>query len=163
MSQRLDGDLYLSGRFVPGHMSYPANELDDAAVAAGADIKADKLEHQHQKSYSQANSAAADETRVLHVVHGATGVIDEFEAGNIVKAIGDATCTVDLRKNGTTVLDSPITLNSSSANYTPQAGTITVPALVAGDVLTVVIDGTIGTGTLPTGVYCSLKLQEKAD
>ena len=38
-----------------------------------------------------------------------TGVTLAFKAGSIAKAVGDSTVTVDLKKNGTTVLSAPIT------------------------------------------------------
>ncbi len=161
MSLRIDGDVYATGRISAPYITYPANQIQNAAVASDAAIAASKLQHQHQPAYAQPNAAAVDETRVLHVI-GAIGTVVGFKAGSIAKAVGNAVCTVDLKKNGTTILSSPITLDSSSANYTPQSATIAAANVVSGDVLTVVVDGTIGTGTLPTGVYCSVTLREDA-
>ena len=160
---RIEGDLIVTGTLVPTVLNIPSATVLNATVQAAAGIAASKLEHQYEKAYSQPNTAATDETRVVHVVHGATGEILEFEAGSIAKAVGDATCTVDLQKNGVSVLSAVITLDSGNTNYVPESGTISSADVVAGDVLSIVIDGTIGTGTLPTGVFCSVKLREDAD
>lgn len=161
MANRIEGDFHVNGNFSAKTMTLPDGNVTNAKVASGADLGAEKMEHLHVLTGAQPNTAAADETRAVHVVHGATGTILAFEAGSIAIAVGDATCTVDLKKNGTTVLTAPITLDSSSANRVAQAGTLSVTSLVDGDLLEVVVDGTIGTGTLPTGVYWSVKLKEK--
>lgn len=144
-----------------GTMTLPANSVNDTSVRADAAIDAGKLDHRHRPTYAQPNTAAADETKAIHVAK-ATGVLNSFQAGSIVKAVGDATCTVDLKKNGVSVLSAVITLNSSNTNRVSVAGTITTSDYVAGDLFEVVIDGTIGTGTLPTGVYCCPEFEEAA-
>lgn len=163
MTVRIEGDVIITGTLVPAALNIPSATVLNASVQAAAGISASKLEHQHQKSYGQANAAASDETRVIHVVHGATGEILEFEAGSIAKAVGDSTVTVDLQVNGVSVLSAVITLDNANTNYVAEAGTISSADLADGDVLTIVIDATVGTGTLPTGVFCSVKLREDAD
>lgn len=157
---RIPSDLIVDGYLtVSGGLSVPAGAIGNTQVAGSAAIDASKLGHSPRKSYAQPNTAATTETRVIHVAHGA-GTILEFKAGNIVKAVGDSTVTVDLRINGTTALSSPISLSSASANYTPTSGTLSDTSYVDSDVLTVVITATVGTGTLPTGVYCTLNVDE---
>lgn len=164
MASQIYGDQNFKGNVTLSSVTLPDGCVDDDAVAAGASIAADKLRHQYLPTYAQANTAAVDETRVIHVVHGTTGEVTAFVAGSIAKAVGDATCTVDLKKNGTTVLTAPITLDSGNTNRVAEAGTISgTVTLAVGDVLEVVIDGTIGTGTLPTGVFCSATVVEDAD
>jgi hypothetical protein len=154
-------DIFVNGTFTARVLRL-VNGVTDTEVAPAAGIQASKLQHEHRTDYGQPNAAATSEARVVHVVQGATGKVKAFAAGAIVKAVGDSTVTVDLRKNGTTVLSSAVTLNASGANYTPVAGTVSVTTLAAGDVLTVVITISAGTGTLPTGVYASLDLVEDA-
>jgi len=151
MAHRIEGSMQVTGRLTPQFLDVPAETITNAMVSSSAAITAAKLQHQHQVCHGQPNTAAADETRVLHVVRGAIGEALSFVAGSIAKAIDNAICTVDLKKNGASILSSVITLDSANTNR------------VAGDVLEVVIDGTIGTGTLPTGVFCSLTLREAAD
>ncbi|HYE20964.1 MAG TPA: hypothetical protein VEA69_21135 [Tepidisphaeraceae bacterium] len=159
---RFDQDVHVNGTLSAKALDIPASTIVDADVSSSADIGQGKLEHQHSKHYSQANAAASDETRMIHVVYGASGTLLDFRAGSIAKAVGDSTVTVDLKKNGTTVLSAVITLDSGNTNRVAEAGTLNVTSLTNGDVLEVVIDATIGTGTLPTGVFCELRLKEKA-
>lgn len=159
---RIEGDVYVTGALGAKTLSPPAGSIANAAVAALAGIDATKLEHQHRIGWSQANVTAAAETRVVYVCYGTTGTILAFVAGSIAKAVGDSTVTVDLRKNGTTVLSAVITLDNANTNRVAEAGTISVPGLVAGDVLEVVVAVTAGTGTLPTGLFAAVTLEEDA-
>jgi hypothetical protein len=67
--------------------------------------------------------------------------------------------TVDLRKNGTTVLSAVITLNNANTARVAVAGALSVTTLVAGDVLEVVT-ATAGGGTLATGVFAIVTVNE---
>lgn len=157
---RFEGDVHVAGAFSCKTFAPPAGSVTSASIKTDAGVESTKLQHRFQPTCAQPNTAAADETRVAHVVYGATGSIVAFSAGSIAKAVGDATCTVDLKVNGTSVLSAPITLDNANTNRVAEAGTVTTPALVAGDVVEVVIDGTIGTGTLPTGVFACVTLTE---
>lgn len=165
MTSRIEGNVHIDGALTARSMNIPSGTIRDEDVAGDADIGAAKQEHQFQLTYGQPNTAATTETRVVHVVQGTAGEIRAFEAGSIAAAVGDSTVTVDLRKNGATVLTAVITLDSGNAARVTEAGTID-PAqdtLADGDVLEVVLTATAGTGTLPTGVFCSVKLREDAD
>jgi len=159
---RLDEGLYVGGNLSAATMTIPAGTVTNAAVSASAGIVATKTVPQHVITYGQANTAAADETRVIHAAYGA-GTVIAVHAGSIGIAVGDATCTVDVKKDGTTILSAVITLDTGNTVYTPKAGTVSVSSYAATDVFTVVIDGTIGTGTLPTGVYVRLIVREAAE
>jgi hypothetical protein len=91
---------------------------------------------------------------------GATATVIKFLAGCIVIPIGAATVTVDLRKNGSTILTGVITLNSSSISRIAQAATILTTSAVVGDWFDVVVTATASTGTLPTGVFWQLEIDE---
>ncbi len=144
-------------------LAIPSLTIVDAMVNGAADIAASKLEHQHQISYAQESATdVADEARVLHAVYGTTGSVLAFECGVVVAAAGAATVDVDLLKNGVSILTAAIEINNATVIYTPKAGTIDTAAVVDGDVLEVSIDETIGGGTRPKGVWCSLILTEKA-
>ena len=142
-------------------VNLPSVCVGNAQVKLAAGIEATKLEHQHRPTYAQESAAtAADETRVVHVVKGATGSLQAFSAGCVVANIGDSAITVDLHKNGVTVLTAPISLSSTDSAYDVVAGVLASDAVVVGDVLEVVVDATVGTGTLGTGVFASLDLHE---
>jgi hypothetical protein len=159
--QTINGDVLVRGALqVTSTLTMGDGSISDAQISPTAAIAVTKLQHIHRKSYAQPNTASTTETRAIHVVHGATGTISGFKAGSIAKAVGDSTVTLDLKKNGTTCLSSVITLNSSNTNRVSVPGTLSVTSLATGDLLEVVITATAGTGTLPTGVYCSLDLVE---
>jgi len=142
-----------------------AGFLKKEHVEASAGIEASKLEHQHRATYAQesATTAAAAEDRVVHVVKGTTGTLKTFSAGCVVANIGDSTIDVDLHKNGVSILTAAIEIDSGDAAYAIVAGIINTAAVVADDVLEVVVTVTAGTGTLGKGVFASLDLWEDVD
>lgn len=157
----IEGDLRVRGAFVADMITLPANAVGDDQVNGTDPITADKLIHQYSPGWSQPNTTATAETRVIHVAKG-PGTIEAFRAGSIAKNTGDSTVTVDLRKNGTTVLSSVITLDNANTNRVVEAGTLSgSPTVVAGDVLEVVIAISAGTGTLATGVFCQAVVREE--
>lgn len=159
----IDGDLLVRGSLVvTGTVSLPDGTVTNAKVSASADIDASKLEHQYSKVIGCAKVGvdAASEAYVAHVVYGATGTILAFKAGAVTVAGATTSLTVDLKKNGTTVLSAVITLNNGQSNYQLVSGTVTTPTLAAGDVLTVhfALSGT----NEPQGAFAHLVLREDA-
>jgi len=164
MTSRIQGDLHVTGRISSQFLSAPDQSIDDAAVAADAEILAEKLEHQHRQVYEQESATtAAAETRVVHVVRGTTGAVERFEAGSVAACTGDATITVDLLKNGVSILDAAIVLDNANTARVTEAATIATPGLVAGDVLEVAVTVNAGTGALGSGVFAALTVHEEAD
>jgi hypothetical protein len=156
------GDFMVTGRLIAGSFTPPSDSVSDASVVAAAGVQASKLEHQYEPVFSQEGGTnAAAEVRVVHVVKGATADLVSFHAGSVVAATSTGTCTVDLKKNGTTCLSAPITLDSSNTAYTVEAGTLSVLTAAAGDVLTVTVAGVSGTN-LPQGVFARLVIREDA-
>lgn len=159
---RIENDLHVSGALTCKSFTPPAGSMDDQAIKAGAKVQASKLQHQHRLNYAQPNVAAVAETKAVYVCYGAAGTIKDFRAGSIVKCTGNATITVDLKKNGTTVLQAPITLDSTNQDRVAEAGTVTTSALAAGDLLEVVVTASAGTGALGTGLFAVLTVEEDA-
>ena len=155
----IDDDWHVNGHLSGNTMSVANGSVSNASVAATASIASSKLNHVFRAPYAQPNTAGTSETRVVHVCRGA-GTLLSFVAGSIAAATGDATVTLDLRKNGTTVLSAVITLDSGNSNRVVEAATLVDTTLAAGDVLEVVTVATIGTGTLPTGVFAAANLTE---
>jgi hypothetical protein len=121
------------------------------------------LQQQFVEIYAQTSTAsAANDQQVMHVVNGATGVIQSFGAGNVVAATSTGAITVDLLKNGTTILTATYTLNSTSTAYTLVAPAgFTSTAVVVGDVLEIKLSGTTaGGGAKPIGVFARLVIRE---
>lgn len=143
-------------------VTLPANALGDSQITAASPLGVTKVRRRFNKGYAQVKgSAAADETgRVIHVAYGASGTVVAVRAGVLVAAVGDSTVTVDVKKNGTTILSGVITIDNGNAAYAEESGTVSVPALASGDVIEVVIDATVGTGTLPQGLYVDVVIDE---
>ena len=142
----------------------------DETVGAGANVAASKVQHKHRKTFSQSGTVVAAMSPI-HVVtattlmvagQAATANAIAFRAGVIAPCTGNATITVDLQKNGVSLLTAPITLNSASVARTSYAGTITAGSLVAGDWLDVVATVSAGTGALGSGLLVQLEVDETA-
>jgi len=165
MGQRIEGPLVIAGRVTPEALDVPDGSVDNDGVKSAAGIAASKLEHQHQPCYSQeSDTTAADEDCVLHVVYGTTGKVTAFSAGCVVANIGDSQVSVDLHKNGSSMLTAAIVIDSGDAAYAVVDGTVD-PAkedVVVDDVLEVVVSAVPGTGTLGKGVFAQAVIEEDA-
>ena len=158
---RVPSDLHVEGQITGESMVVPANAVTDSSVSSVAAIQATKVVHQQLRSYAQPNTTATTETKTIHVARG-SGNVTEFYAGSIAINAGAATITVDLKKNGVSILSSVITLNSSNTARVAVAGTISSASYVAGDWFEVVATATAGGGTLGTGVFAQMTAQEAA-
>src|SRR6476646_2358954 len=108
------GDVQIQGTLYAVGFTPPALSISDAQIAAAAAIAASKVIHQHRAFYAQGSgTTAAAATQVIYVGYGTTAAAIDFKAGAIVANIGAATCTVDLKKNGSSILGAVITLNNT--------------------------------------------------
>ncbi len=156
----IDGDYTVRGTLRCEAIAMPQNAIDNSdQIKAGTNISADKLEQRFFPAWSQPNSAATSETRTLFVARR-SGTVNEVIAGSIAKATGDAVVTLDVKKNGTTILNAVITLDNANTNRIVELGSITSSAFVAGDWFEVVITATANTGTLPTGVFLQMECDQ---
>lgn len=162
MLSRIYGDLLVEGSLVASQLAVPMGAISDIQVAPAAGIQATKLEHQHRLMYAQQNSAATAETRVVYVCYGASGSVVDFRAGCISVCTGNATITLDLLRNGSSILASPLVLNSSDTNRVAKQGVVSSSTLAAGNVLELVVTVSAGTGTLGTGLFAALTVHESA-
>ena len=160
------GDLYVNGQLSAKTLILsPACVLDanvSVYTGAGNAIQASKLQQQWQKEYGQpvANSAIT-EAKVIHVTRGQTYTLIEFQVWASMAATGNDTCVFDLKKNGTSVLNSTLTLDSTTAAYTLKnsAGFVAVTPAV-GDIYEVYVTANHVTGTLAKGVGAKLVVRE---
>jgi hypothetical protein len=158
----IDGDCLVRGTLSVNKFNPAAGSVTDASVNASAGIQTTKLRHRYTKHYAQPNATAITETKTTHVVRGTNATIMEAAAGSIVANIGGATVTIDVKKNGTSVLNSVITLNSSNTGRVAVTGSLNgaLVGCVAGDWIEVVVTATVGGGTLATGVYAQVMIDE---
>lgn len=137
-----------------------ANCVGDAQVNAANPIACAKLKHQHAVTKGQVHSTnASAERRVMHIVNGA-GVISKFRVTQTLAATGDSTATIDLYKNGASILSSTIVINNGQADRAITDGALSSTTIAAGDVLEVVQTVSAGTGTPPRGVTWQLVTEE---
>jgi hypothetical protein len=162
MAARLEELLYLGGGLVcASGTSFrpPPGTILDADVSAGAGVQYTKLQQLRPAVYSQ-NGTAASATIPIGVVYGATGTLVSIKAGSIAACAGAATITVDLKKNGSSVLTAVITLDNANTARVMEAGTFSSTSLVTGDFLELVITATAGGGTLGTGLLVQVRWAE---
>jgi len=159
---RIEESVHFKGDVTfTGGVTLPDGCVDKENVEAGAGLEATKQEHQHRAVYAQeSDTTAAAEDRVLHVVKGAAGTLQDFKAGCVVANVGAAVVSVDLHKNGVTVLTAAIDIDSGDAAYALVAGVIDSADVVADDVLEVVVTVAAGGGTLGKGVFAYLDVHE---
>lgn len=156
----INDNLFVNGPLSCLQFSPPAGCITDAAVSSASPLQTSKTQHRTHAKWGQPNTTATTETRTVYVNNGTTGTLIGFRAGSIVACLSTASITVDLKKNGTSMLTGVITLNSSSVARVAQAAALASSALVAGDWLEVVITATAGGGTLGTGFFCEAIIDE---
>jgi len=160
-TQFQDDVVFLGATNFVGMPQLKAGCVGNTDIEAAAGIAASKLEHPVYACYGQSGAAVAA-TVPIHTVVGATGVIESVKVGSIVACTGNAEITVDVKKNGTTVLSAAIVLDSTNTARIAESGTLSVTALVAGDLLEVVVAVNAGTGALGTGLFVQVKSREDA-
>jgi hypothetical protein len=153
-------DIITGGVIKPFELIIPAATIKNVGVASDAAIAASKSERSFPIVVSQAGPAVTA-THLVRFCKGTTGTIKHVTVSNITACAGSSEVTVDVKKNGTTVLSAVVTLNSSKAAYSETEATITVPALADGEYLTVHITATqSGTDALATGVLVQIDIDE---
>ncbi len=163
MSSIIEGDVHFAGNVTfASQVNLPAGSVGKAQIAAGAGIEPTKIQQRNRAPWTQGPSdqQPTGKTESIYVVTGATGTLREFKAGLVTPPTGDATVTVDLLKNGTSVLASPIILDSTKGARDLVAAAISTMAVAQGDVLEVSVTTNQGTGTLGKGLFGVLVLDE---
>jgi hypothetical protein len=162
-------DVIILGQLSAKSIVLPAGSVGDAQMTLANPVQATKLQHQYEVGYAQyaglpaSGTTVVNDQLVLHVVRGSTGIPLDFKAGVVVANVGAATVTVDLWRNGASILTSVITLNNSQAAYQlVTAAGFSFTSLVAGDVLEVKVIATAGGGTLAKGLFANLHMREDA-
>ena len=137
----------------------PPGVVSDAQVAGNAATATGKQLHKHRKTYGQSGTVVTA-TIPIHVVIGTTALLVAIKVGMITLCAGAATVTVDLKKNGTSILAAVITLNSGNTARVCVSGTISNTAAAAGDFFELVVTATAGGGTVGTGLLVELEVDE---
>lgn len=146
----------------------PNSCITDAAVLAGANIQATKLEHLNPLTYQQSpGSAVVAATQLLKIIR-APGTISAIDVITTTAATGaDRTVTVDLQKSTgggafATVLSAVVTLNNTSVAKTVYSGSISSASVVAGDILQLVVAVAGAAGAQAQGLQVTVTEKEYA-
>jgi len=166
MPSLLEDDVTATGDWTfSGTLTLPANTFGDGQANSSSPLAGNKTKHRHKGQLSQVHgTACADERRYVHRAKAA-GTINEFKALIGVAITGDSTVTVDLKKSTgggapATVLSGTISFSNADAINVAKTGTIVSPSYIAGDIFEVVVDATVGTGTLPQELFASGEFEE---
>jgi hypothetical protein len=165
MPQSLDYDTV---RHVNQHrfdsVVLPAECVGDTQVDPDDPIAVGNQRHRISKVFQQVMGIAAvdDAGRVIHIARAA-GTIIGAKAGSVAAAVGAATVAVEVKKNGTTILTSPMSIDSGTGAYGHEDGAISVTSYVTNDVFTVHLDETTGGGTQAQGVFVQVDFDEEPE
>jgi hypothetical protein len=144
-------------------VTLPADSVGDRQVDASSPIAANKLGRRMSRTYAQANGASiASATQRIHRAYGATGsiVAVRCEVTGVVGSGGGMSVTVDLKKNGASVLTAVMTIDATTVLDTPVDGSVSADTFASGDYLELVVTATAGGGTLPQGLFVDLIIDE---
>lgn len=160
MSQ-INDDLYVHGDFKADSMQVPYNSIGDIHIAPSLGIiQYNKMQQQRAAKYTQKyGTAVVSERAGIHIGVG-SGTILNFFAALAVPCVGAATVTVDLLKNGVSVLSGIITFNSGVTAFTSVLGTLSGSTYSAADVYEVNVTATAGGGTIGQGLTVMLYTKE---
>ena len=154
MATQFQDDIQFAGTatFV-GKVAFPNQTIGDAQINPSNPITAPKMEHRFQPKLAQPfGVAAAAERRAVHRAKS-PGTLTALWVGLTVANAGAATVTVDLFKNGTTVLATPVVLTSATAAFVAVSAAVASAAYTTGDVFEANVTVAAGGGTLGQGVF----------
>lgn len=129
-------------------------------------IDPENVVYQFPVHYSQPINATVANASVDVFIATEVCNLASFKVFNSTAPTGDRSFTVDLQKSTgggafATILSAVITRNSSDTDRTTETATISNAALIAGDVLRVVVAYTAGTtGTVPLGVAAQIMVEQ---
>lgn len=150
---KLTGTLQLdAGSVTNEHISSSASNIIDS----------DKLQHLHKAGthfdLAIGGTPAARE-EIVYVCEAATATVRGFHC--LLNVDGSSTSvTFDLKKNGSSILSSVVTITNTTGDRAVQDGTISNAALVAGDVLSIALAVSSSTGA--SGPYAWVEIDENA-
>lgn len=155
----VNNDLLVNGAIYASRYVFPTGAVTNAAIVAAAAIDATKSQQQYQPCFGQ-NGTAVAERKVIHLVQGATATIVSFKCGVRVACSGNATITVDLLKNGVSVLSAAEVLDLNDAAFAITTPVVSTTGGVVTNVYEVNVTVNAGTGTLGQGLFAQMTIRE---
>lgn len=157
----INNDLYVSGNLQMGSITLPNDSIGNNNVTPSNPIAPPNIVTQFCRGVNQNYGAIAVTQRTVVHVAVNPGTVAQFQAGLVAICAGAATVTVDLHKNGTTILSAVITLTDLQTDYDSYLATFTLATYNIGDVFEIVITATAGGGTLGQGLFTQATFQEQ--
>ena len=155
---RVQEDVYCEKTFQAATLIPSSACVSNSHVAEDANLDPSKLGHRFMRYLNQDGTVAAV-TIPIHVARGA-GVVMKVEAGSIAICT-TGSVTIDVKKNGTTILTSVITLDTGNTNRIIEAGTVSGDGSYSADDLFEVVVAIVSSGGL-TGLCVQVELDEAA-
>lgn len=155
----IDGDLHVRGRLTAGTLAVPSAGVGNAQVGTSDPITADKIQLSVNLVNGTNHGTAVTAVRKVIYQAKADGVIQVFRAGLVVAATGDYTVTVDLYKNGTSIITA-IVLDATNLAFTEETAAGLTAAYVADDVFEMVVTVAGTTGAQGQGLYVNFQAYE---
>ena len=154
MATNTDSEQMFSGKVTfYGPTILPAACIGGTQMNPSDPVPVAAVSHRFEPRLAQAFGAAAvAERRVVHHANRAGG-LSSVSAGAVLPNVGAATYTVDVYKNGVTMLIAPLVVTSATVAYGSVTATLAVTTFAAGDVIEVVLTVAAGGGTLAQGVF----------
>lgn len=145
------------GITVPGRLV--SGTVVGTDISLTADIRCESMRHSFVESTRFGKAANATPVTQEDIAFAAVGegVITGFH-GLLFETGSGTSITLDLKKNGTSVLSAPITITNSTPDKQIQDATILTSAYVAGDVYTFVM--TVSSSTGAQGPFAFLTRQD---
>ena len=132
---------------VTGNITFETTDISNDAISATTLVDNDKLQHLY-KIFTNFDLAVTGTPVARHeIVYVAdkAGTIRNFNA--LCYDTGtSASVTFDLKKNGTSILSSVVTITNATSDRAVVAGTISTATLAIGDVLTIELAVSSSTG-----------------
>ena len=143
---------------ITGTIQLDAGSVEDQHISSGTRIDADKQQHLYRAStnFDLAIGATPVAREDIVFVCEVAGTIRQFAA--LCNDTGTAaSVTFDLKKNGTTVLSSVVTITNATGDKAVIDGTLSATTLAVGDVLSIALAVSSSTGMQGPFAYCTIE------
>jgi hypothetical protein len=132
---------------VTGTITFETSDISNDAISATTLLDNDKLQHLYKASTNFDLAIGATPVARHEIVYTAdkTGTIRNFNC--LCNDTGTAaSVTFDLKKNGSSVLSSVVTVTNATSDRAVVAGTITTSTIAIGDVISIELAVSSSTG-----------------
>ena len=162
-ASQVHGNLLVTGGIYGlTDIEIPAGLLTDTQISAVAAISASKCERSLRAIAGVAGQVSDGTTIPLaFFIKGTAATFKHMTCTNRIACAGSSSLTCDVKKNGTSILSSAETLDSGTAAYSENEGSISTTTGEDGDYITFEIVATqSGSDALAYGVFIQLDYDE---